>query len=187
MVSCNKKADYITYDDFLDIETNAVFSQKDIFVFTASNCPHCKKIEDSLNKYISNNKDVNIYKLSVDTESNFIGQPTFVDKTMGSVSGDPSNDNIKKLDNRIEEYLKETNAYLGYDSIIYKASSGYYNYVLTPFIIWYDSGIEVKVTNNVETQLSFDNKGNVIYDSFVSMMEYPSSYPSWNKPFDLKS
>lgn len=184
LCGCNNKNDFITYKEYVDIESSAIEGQKDIFVFTAENCPHCKKIEKSLDKYIKDNKDINIYRLSLDTKSNAIGRTIFKDNTMGAVTGDISDDNIKKLDNRIEEYLKETKEYLGFDSKMYKASTGYYSYVMTPLIIFYDSGIEVNIINNVESQLEYQNN-KVVYESFVKMMEYPETYPNWSKPFDL--
>ena len=35
------------------------------------------------------------------------------------------------------------------DYIISSAVGGYYSYILTPLIIWYQGGMEVKIINNV--------------------------------------
>ena len=61
-----------------------------------------------------------------------------------------------------------------------------YLFVYTPLIIWYESGIEVKVANNVLNYVKTNENGKVDYDSFVSFMEFPEENPSWNKEFDLQ-
>ena len=61
------------------------------------------------------------------------------------------------------------------------------SYILTPLVLWYESGMEVKVVNSVESQLEVDDKGNITYESFVEFLSFPEEKPNWNEEFNLTS
>lgn len=185
LTSCFNNTDYITYKEYIDIVKTSVANQKDIFIFTSSTCNQCKKIESFIKDYKNNIKDINVYELSVDYKSNLNGTISFKDKTMGYLTGDSSNDGIKQLDNRLSIFVNETNS--NNSSSIIQQVTGNYIYMCTPLILFYDSGMEVQLINNVDSLLLKDSNGNYTYESFKEMMTYPDKYPSWNKVFDLIS
>jgi hypothetical protein len=60
-------------------------------------------------------------------------------------------------------------------------------YILTPLVLWYESGVEVKIVNSVEPQLKTDDKGNITYESFIEFLAFPEEKPNWNEEFNLTS
>ncbi|MCI5744816.1 MAG: hypothetical protein MR270_00835 [Erysipelotrichaceae bacterium] len=189
LVSCATNDNVISFEEYVQIVTNASCEQKNIFVFESSSCPHCKKIKPLINEYMKSNEDVNIYMLSVDYKYSISMNYVYDDKTMGYLSGDSSNDCIKRLDNRIAKYVSETKIIPSTEDIIFDGSvySNYYIYTFTPLILWYEGNIEVKIANNVEKMLEQNDDGKIIYSSFESFMAFPNEKPSWNQPFDLTS
>ena len=63
-----KQIDTISYKDFVEIVLNANQDDKNIFVFTTGNCPHCQKLSPLLDRYYNNDIDdsTKIYKLSLE-------------------------------------------------------------------------------------------------------------------------
>ena len=103
---------------------------------------------------------------------------------MGYLTGNSEDDGLKSLDNRIAKYVEATQV----DSkLVASVSSGKYTYILTPLVLWYESGMEVKVVNSVESQLEVDDKGNITYESFVEFLSFPEEKPNWNEEFNLTS
>ena len=45
--------------------------------------------------------------------------------------------------------------------------------------------MEVKIINNVSKNLEYDESKNVIYNSFVKMMEYPENPVLWGETFNI--
>lgn len=181
--------DYIMFKDYIDIVKNEQENQKDIFVFTSSTCSHCAKIKDLLKEYkksIADNEQVNLYELSVDYKKNLNGTISFKDSSMGLLSGNSTDDGLKQLDNRLCEFVIQTNATVSNNSAISEQVSGNYLYMCTPLIIFYSNRLEVKLINNIDNVLSKDANNNYTYESFENMMEYPQSYPNWTKQFDLE-
>lgn len=186
LIGCQNN-NYISYKEYIDIVKSQEQDQKDIFIFTSSACSHCQKIKPLINKVIDNQEefDFKVYELTVDQKTTLSNKRIpFSDKTMGYLTGNSEDDGLKALDNRIAKYVKATNA----DSqLIASVSSGKYSYILTPLVIWYESGIEVKIVNSVEPQLKSDDKGNITYESFVEFLTFPEDKPNWNEEFDLTS
>ena len=94
------------------------------------------------------------------------------------------------MDNRIALYANannlennsSTNAL--YSPIDIEGNSKYM-YVYTPLIIFYESGLEVNIINNVESLLTYDKKNKIENDSFAKRFEFPTEKNQWDKPFDL--
>lgn len=187
LTSCEEKKEYTTFQEYVDIVKTATKDQKDIFIFTSSSCFHCQKIESSIERYITENADekLNIYELSVDYRTKLNGENVFMDSTMGYFTGNSENDCLKRLDNRITKYLVHHGITTDNEYIISSAVGGYYSYILTPLIIWYQGGMEVKITNNVSKNLEYDNNKNIIYDSFVEMMKFPENPVVWGEAFNI--
>lgn len=186
LISCNKE-EFTTFEQYVNIVKTATKGQKDIFIFTASSCFHCKKIEKFVDRYIEENTDenLNIYELSVDYTTKLTGENVFMDKTMGYFTGDSTNDCLKRLDNRITRYIAHHGTEFEDEYMTSTAVGGYYLYILTPLIIWYESGMEVKIMNNVSSNLEYDENKEIIYSSFVSLMEFPTEKNTWGETFDL--
>ena len=108
----------------------------------------------------------------------------FSDSTMGYLTGDSSNDGLKLLDNRIAKFVDETKPEA---SLVYQSTTGKYMYIMTPLVIWYEGGIEVKVVNSVQPQIKKDDKGNITYDAFLEFLAFPEEKVNWNEKFDLNS
>ena len=187
LTGCDSMKDYTSFKEYTEIVKNAKQNQKDIFFFTASNCSSCQAIAPLLEKFISQseNEDYNVYVLSVDYKIKLDGTTVFKDETMGLITGDANNDCLKALDNRINMFV---------DSVVKKPpiylfkgdeSASNYLYVYTPLVLWYDSGLEVKVANAVLESLIRDDEGNPTYESFVELMKFPEEKPAWYTPFNL--
>ena len=195
-VSCANENDLalktITYKEYINKVSNEVENDRDIFIFTTSTCTHCQKIRPLLNKYVALNPDVNIFELSLDVKISTFGDNTYIfkDSSMGYFTGDAKDDCIKSLDNRIALYANannlennsSTNAL--YSPIDIEGNSKYM-YVYTPLIIFYESGLEVNIINNVDSLLTYDKKNKIEYDSFAKIFEFPTEKNQWDKPFDL--
>lgn len=184
---CNNES-YILFEQYTKIVKNATENQRDIFIFTSSKCAYCKKIQPLLEKYIANNEDenLNIYQLSVDYKTKANNVVAFKDKTMGYLTGKSEDDCIKRLDCRIALYVTAT-AYIPTSTgIIAPVTSTRYSYCATPLILWYEGGIEVKISNNIAKNIEHDSNNKIIYESFEKFMDYPNIISKqWNIPFNL--
>ena len=185
--SCNDSKQFTTFEEYVNIVSTATKEQKDIFIFTSSSCFHCQKIESTIKRYIEENTDenLNVYEISVDYRTKLNGENIFMDNTMGYFTGDSTNDCLKRLDNRITRYLVNQGITTDNQYVISSATGGYYSYILTPLMIWYQGGMEVKIVNNVSKNLQYDDSKNVIYDSFVELMKYPENPILWGETFDI--
>ena len=185
--SCEEKENKTTFEEYVNIVKNATKDQKDIFIFTSSSCFHCQKIQTSIDRYVSEITDekLNVYEISVDYRTKLNGENIFMDKTMGYFTGNSENDCLKRLDNRITKYLAHHGITSDNEYIMSSATGGYYSYILTPLIIWYYGGMEVKIINNVSKNLEYDESKNVVYNSFVKMMEYPENPVLWGETFNI--
>ena len=67
LTSCNKP-EYTSFKEYTEIVTNASETQRNIFVFTATNCGFCQKVLPFIEQYKNENTDpnLNVHILSVD-------------------------------------------------------------------------------------------------------------------------
>ena len=186
LTNCNNKQ-YTTFKEYTEIVKNASETERNIFIFTATNCAHCQKIIPYIDKYIKNNDDenLNIYKLNVDYWVLPNDQYKFKDETMGYLSGNSENDCIKQLDNRIAKYVSRLGIIPSDEGEIAISSSQKYTYTVTPLILFYEGNIEVKIVNNVSKNLQTDEDGKIVYDSLVELLSFPEEKSVWNREFDL--
>ena len=88
LTGCNNR-DYTSFKEYTDIVNNASETQRNIFVFTGTNCAHCQKVLPYIDKYIQENEDPNlgIYILSIDYWTLPNDTHIFKDETMGYLTG----------------------------------------------------------------------------------------------------
>ena len=174
LTGCGKN-NFTSFKEYTEIVTSASETQRNIFVFTSTNCAHCQQFLPYLNRYIEENENPNlgIYKLSVDywalPNDNF----RFKDDTMGYLTGNSENDCIKKLDNRIALYVSRLGIIPSNEGLIAASSSQKYTYTVTPLILFYEGNIEVKIVNNVVKNLKVDENEEIIYESLVELLKFP--------------
>lgn len=180
---CQTKTEKISFEEYVEIVNQQQEGDKDIFIFTSSSCSHCQRIKPLIDNYITTNpeSDFTIYELSVDYSRTLSNKYVYDDKSMGLLTGDSTNDCLKALDNRIVKFVDQTNTQL-----VSMAGFGNYMYVCTPLMIWYESGIEVRVENAVESKLEKNEHGNIMLESFVEFLQFPETKPDWSEKFDLK-
>ena len=114
---------------------------------------------------------------------------SFTDNTLGSFTGNTSDDGLSRLDNRINSIVYDNNIKAGDNELIntYPYVSSKYIYIFTPLIIWYQNGVEYKISNNVLNNLNTTDD-DVFYSSFKEFMEFPqSSLYLQVKPFNIES
>lgn len=188
LTGCNRP-DYTTFEEYVNIVTNASETQRNIFVFTATNCGHCQKVLPYIEKYKEENTDpnLNLYVLNVDHWVYKNDEYRFKDETMGYLTGNSENDCIKRLDNRIALYVSRLGIIPSNEGLIAASSSTKYTYTVTPLILFYEGSMEVKIVNNVIKNLKEDESGTIIYESVVELLKYPEEKPVWNNEFNLTS
>lgn len=186
LASCGK-SNYTSFKEYTDIVTNAAENERNIFVFTSTNCAHCQKIMPYIDKYIEEQSyaTLGVYKLSVDYKVFTNGDYQFKDKTMGYLTGKSENDCIKRLDNRIALYVSRLGIIPNSEGLIAASSSQKYTYTVTPLILFYEGNIEVKIVNNVVKNLQVDDNDEIIYESLVELLKFPEEKPVWNNEFNL--
>ena len=187
LTGCNNK-NYTTFKEYTEIVINASETERNIFVFTATNCAHCQKVLPYIEQYkkeIKNDPNLNLYILSVDYWNLPNDTYRFKDQTMGYLTGSSEDDCIKRLDNRISIYVSRLGIIPSNDGLIAASSSQKYTYTVTPLILFYEGNIEVKIVNNVEKNLEKDENNEIIYESLVELMEYPTEKSVWNDEFNL--
>lgn len=186
LAGCGKQS-YTSFKEYTDIVTSASETQRNIFVFTSTNCAHCQKVIPYIDRYIEENQDPNlgIYKLSVDYKVMPNDDFKFMDDSMGYLTGDSDNDCIKKLDNRIALYVSRLGIIPSNEGLIAASSSVKYTYTVTPLILFYEGNIEVKIVNNVVKNLKVDENDKIIYESLVELLKFPEEKPVWNNEFNL--
>lgn len=172
VAACNNE-NYTSFKEYVDI-VNKQTTTQDIFVFKSSTCSNCKKIQPYLNRYIkeNTNENLNIYTINLDVNSN----NSFADNTLGYFTGNISDDGLARLDKRINSIVYNNNVKIGDNELIntYPYVSSKYIYIFTPLIIWYQNGIEYKISNNVLSNLNtIDDEA--FYNSFKEFMEFPLS------------
>lgn len=165
----SKNIQTINYKTFVDNIYNMHENEKIVAIFTQTSCSHCHVMYPYLNKYLDNYTDYSItfYNISLDTKNG-----KFIDEYLGNVDGS-ENDFAKKLDIRLQQWANRVNQ----DDLSY-LGEGNYSYLSTPLILWYANKIEVKVSNKFQEIVND-------YSSFLSFIQFPEEYPTFNVEFNL--
>lgn len=199
--------DKITYKEYVEKVKNAQDDEKFIIVFSQKGCDHCPKFYKSMNEYLDSSaykaRDIKIYNVDLTTKSSKVKidnvkYTQYKDSSCGLVS--PANstkndiiaqDYVKKLDNRIDEFKKSfgEESYSDLSTI----SDSTYSYVSTPLVIWYESGIETRISNNFESSITLSpDEKKATATSFKSYIEdfggdtkSTVKADNWSEPFDL--
>ena len=186
LISCQKQEEEktiietISFKQYVELVNNQVLDRKDLFIFTSSTCFHCAKVLPLVEKYVlENNSYINIHLLSLDVSYDISKGNYFNDETMGLFTGNSKEDAIKGLDNRITKMIVENHISEGVQEMI----EGKYSYVSTPLFIWYESNIEIKLSNAIESLI--EENDSLSYSKLVEIIEDFEPRYDWNDPFDL--
>lgn len=196
----------ITYSEYVE----KVNSDEDKFVivFTQKNCDVCPKFYKGVNEYLKSsdykNGDFKIYNVDLSTKSaktkiDGTKYKQYKDASCGIVAGaGQSNadiiakDYIFQLDQRVEDFNSKFENYSYIQTV--SAEDTPYTYVSTPLIIWYENGIETKICNTFENQVTFENsKKNSTTPTPKSFRDFISDFYGdykdvadvWDETFDL--
>ncbi len=199
--------DKISYKEYVEKVKDAKDDEKFIIVFTQKGCDHCPKFYKSMNEYLDSSaykaSDVKIYNVDLSTKStkvkiDGVKYTQYKDASCGLVSPASSTKNeiiaqdyVKKLDVRIDEF-RQSFGEEAYADLTTVADSTY-TYVSTPLVVWYDSGLETRISNNFESSITLSPDGKkATATSFKSYIENfgdgknnTIKADNWSEPFDL--
>ncbi|MBQ4060523.1 MAG: hypothetical protein IJD46_00715 [Bacilli bacterium] len=204
----------ITFEEYVEkVEKQEVGEQRDfIVVFTQKGCEHCPSFYKSMNNYLKNghkSADFDIFYVDLSVKSTKIKldgtkYTQYKDTSCGLVApaGNTNEkiqslDYIYQLDLRIGEFNKSfgETSYTDLTENTDPTVSGY-SFVFTPLIIWYQNGVESRISNTYTntSYLTKDADGIVRPTSFKQYIqdfggETDNSVKAdeWNNQFDLKA
>jgi len=176
--SCSSyKTNNITYDEYLSVVKNMESNDKCIVFLSQDGCSNCKLVKPLLNKYIKNDIEDNVPIYRIDLT---ISNGNYKDNTLGAYK-DINNDNLKKLDNRINAYQVECNIPTSILLDMYSPST-YFSYICTPMFIFYEGGKEVYINSNIDSIVK--ENGKIDYNDFKEFIKFKDTY-KYSKDFDL--
>lgn len=204
----------ITFEEYVEkVEKQEAGEQRDfVVVFTQKGCEYCPSFYKSMNNYLKNghkSADFDIFYIDLSVKSTKIKldgtkYTQYKDTSCGLVApaGNTNEkiqslDYIYQLDLRIGEFNKSfgETAYTDLTENTDPEVSGY-SYVFTPLIIWYQNGVESRISNTYSNAayLSKDSDGVVRPTAFKQFIqdfggETDNSLKAteWNNQFDLKA
>lgn len=209
-ISTSNSMQTITYQEYVEKVEAAASSTEDekfIIVFSQTNCDYCPKFYKSVAPYLkeSDYKDgtcgFKIYCVDISTRSTKIKLDgtkyvQYKDRSLGICAGKSTKSNIlaidylKQLDARIDQFASVVgSSELSADT----SDDATYKYVSTPLIVWYENGLETRISNKFAD--SFEGKWessgkkvqNSAFRSFItdfSGTDGASNY-LWTESFDL--
>lgn len=200
----------ISYDEYVE----KVYAQEKgeegdfVVVFTQKGCAHCPDFYKSMNKYLKNSykaADFKIYNVDLSVKSTEVKldgkkYTQYKDKSCGLVAPIGSSneiislDYIELLDSRIDAFYSSFGSSYTDLSVNTDLTFSSYSYVFTPLIIWYQNGLETRISNTYSSAsyLKKDDKGVVRETSFKEFIqdfggetENSVEADNWNDNFDL--
>ena len=200
----------ITYGEYVDMVNDAASSTEDekfIIVFTQSDCDVCPQFYKSVAPYLKEDDykngtcgfkiyNVNLTTRSIKVKLNGTKYSQYKDKTLGICAGKSTDDSILKLDyiRQLDNRISDFTQVVGTSELTADTSSeASYTYVSTPLIVWYENGMETRVSNKFAD--SFEGKWessgkkvqNSAFRSFItdfSGTDGSNAY-LWTETFDL--
>lgn len=189
------KMETITYQEYVE-KVNAG-EEKFVVVFTKKGDETCADLYDSMNEFLKGdtykNGDFKVYNVSLATKSsktkvNDRKYEQYKDASLGIVS--KSNlqsedaialDHLQKLDARIEKFVQSFGS-TSYTDVTVQ-SGGNYEYVTAPLFIWYENGMETRISN---TWTADNNSSVSAFRSFITEFEIKDlAADNWDEEFDL--
>ena len=208
-ISTSNSMQTITYQEYIEKVNAAASSEEDekfIIVFTQNDCEYCPKFYKSVAPYLkeSDYKDgscgFKIYNVDLSTRStkvklNGTKYTQYKDRTLGICAGKSTESKILELDylGQLDRRIDQFANIVGVSELDTVADDSSYKYVSTPLIIWYENGIETRISNKFDS--SFEGKWessgkkvqNSAFRSFITDFEGSDGATNymWTEPFDL--
>lgn len=189
------KMEKITYQEYVE----KVYAAEEDFVvvFVTKGSEVCADLYDSMNQYLKSDAyksaEFKVYCVDLSTKSvkkeiNGRKYEQYKDSSCGIVSATniQSNDvlaldHVKALDNRIEKFVQSFGSTTYTDIATYTDQN--YTYVVSPLFVWYQDGMETRVSNNwsVDTYSSAS-----AFNTYISTFEKDGlEADNWDEEFNL--
>ena len=191
------KMEKISYSEYVEmVKAQDEDSEDFIVIFTAKDCEICADLYDCVNEYLKSdeykNAEFKIYNVDLSTRSaktkiNGVKYVQYKDKSLGLLASPTESkesilaqDYLRQLDERISDFVASfgDESYTGLNA----ASDDSYTYMTTPTIIWYQNGLETRVTNTWSYNEDSSSKD---VRNFLSDFEGSTKADSWTDSFDL--
>ena len=188
------KMETITYQEYVEkVSTNEKF----VVVFTQKSDETCADLYECMNDFLKTDVyksgDFKIYNVNLTVKSsekkiNGRKYEVYKDSTCGIVSASNIQtndiialDHVKGLDNRIEKFVQSFGG-TSYSSVSAHTGSNY-TYVVAPLFIWYENGLETRISNtwNSAAQSSVSAFRTYITEFEVKGLEADE----WDEEFNL--
>lgn len=185
------KMESITYGEYVE-KVQANEEEKFVVVFT-SNDGSCADLFDSMNEFLKSEEytsgDFKIYNVDLSVKSSkqkIDGKKysQYKDSTIGIATDATESkesilalDHLRVLDERVEAFV--TRNYSGVNK-----TESVYNYISTPFFIWYENCIETRMSNSWS---SSSDASKSRFKSFITEFEDDASENAepWDEDFNL--
>lgn len=202
-VTTVNKMDKISYKEYIEKIKGSKEDDKFIIVFTQENCDVCPMFYKNMNDYLKNDygkkaQDFEIFNVDLSTKSSKVKingskYQVYKDKTLGLVSPTSyasneiiAQDYAKKLDERIKTFNER--AFDGANSSeLEPVSESAYTYLSTPLVIWYEGGLETRISNkydSLEKQSDGKKVKTTEFKKYIENFEGETK-AEWNEEFDL--
>lgn len=209
-LTTTNKMEKITYGEYVEKVNAQATSDSDeglIFVFTQKGCDICPKFYKGMNEYLKSeaykSATFKIYNVDLTVSSkkkNFDGVKCYryKDATAGYKSSAYKDsldvDYVKKLDNRIGDFVNVMGgSYTEITSI--SSENDPYSYVSTPLIMWYQNGVETRISNTFKSCSFLEWEANEKKPKVLSFKNYIQDFggdttnttkaEDWNEKFNL--
>lgn len=186
------KMETISYGEYVEKVNEAADDEKFVVVFT-SNDGTCADLFDSMNEFLKSDEyksaDFKVYNVDLSIKSatkKIDGKKynQYKDSTIGlATTAEESNEEIlaqdylRRLDERVEAFVTKNYSGVG-------ATGTVYNYITTPFFIWYEGGLETRMSNSWSaTSDSSKSKFKAFITEFES--DKDEGAEPWDEEFNL--
>lgn len=190
------KMEKITYGEYVEMVKSQEEDEKFVVIFTDKECEICADLYKSVNVFLKSDEykdgDFKIYNVDLSTRSvkEKIDGKKYVqykDNTLDLLASPTESnekildrDYLRQLDERIGDFVSSfgDEGYTGLNA----ASNDSYVYVATPLIVWYEGGLETRISNT--WSFNKDSSASEVR-KYLSDFEGDKVAESWVDSFEL--